>query len=472
MTRVTHQVGRVLLLPGLLPVFAGCARNSDVRAPLQTAGEVVWSYDVAAGPDGTLAVDAEFRGPVAGLAVESGAERFVDGLSVWNGSAFGPVGWNDARLPPLCRTRCRTRYRFRLRDAAKALADVDLALDAGGALFAPPSTWLVHPSSATAGVYRFHVTTPAGVEFATGIRRAVRGAAGTFEAPIDDFEESSFAGLGALRVRRLLDPGVDLVMGPGLGISEDAITAWAKLELGLVADFFGRPPSDASALFVVPGTAEVMRGKTLGGGGSSVFVRVGTAVTEATLKDDWVLCHELIHLGFPSIDPGHRWFSEGLASYVEPVIRARAGLVTPEKFWLDLVEGLPQGLPRPGDKGMDDNDEWGRVYWGGTLFFLLADLGIRQRTGGARDLRAAVRAAAAAGNVEAFMPLARIVEVGDRATGTTVLHELYERLAREPGTEDLDALWKRLGVVRDGASIRFDGGAPGAWFRDAILERH
>jgi hypothetical protein len=62
-----------------------------------------------------------------------------------------------------------------------------------------------------------------------------------------------------------------------------------------------------------------------------------------------------------------------------------------------------------------------------------------------------------------------MIEIGDRATGTRVLEELYERLAKAPGTENLDALWSRLGVVRTGATVRFDDQAPGAALRDSLL---
>jgi len=189
----------------------------------------------------------------------------------------------------------------------------------------------------------------------------------------------------------------------------------------------------------------------------------------ASLMDDWVLCHELIHVGFPSTERWQPWFFEGLASYVEPIVRARAGLLSKERFWRDLVDGLPQGLPSPGDRGLEHDDSWGRIYWGGSLYFLLADLAIRERTGGGRSLEDAVRAVVASGgNVESFTPLRRVLEVGDRATGTNVLEELYERLAKKPGTEDLEALWKRLGVVRDGKTVRFDDGSSGAALRDSV----
>jgi hypothetical protein len=462
----TGTLRNIALLQLVLVALAAC--SAPARAPAPASRAVAWTYEVAFGADGNLTVEGVFEGPVGdGLSIESGVEHFVDGLSVRDGASFRPIGWHDARVLGACAPECTVRYRLRLKEAAAALTDVDVALRSGEVLFSPPSTWLVHPTPVAAGRYRFHVTPPPGLAFATGVRRGA--VENSFEASTESFEESSFAAFGPLRIQRIAEPAIDLVLAPGLSLSDETVVRWAKTELELVTRYIGRSPSDSLSLFVLPGTSEVMRGKTLGGGGASVLVRVGTAVSEATLMDDWVLCHELIHVGFPSTERWQPWFFEGLASYVEPIVRVRAGLLSKERFWRDLVDGLPQGLPSPGDKGLEHDDSWGRIYWGGSLYFLLADLAIRERTGGERSLEDAVRAVVASGgNVESFAPLRRVLEVGDRATGTNVLEELYERLAKKPGTEDLEALWKRLGVVRDGKTVRFDDGSSGAALRDSV----
>lgn len=453
-----------------LALVAAMACATPAHSPPPASRAVVWSYEVVFDGAGNLVIDAVFTGPIGGgLSVEPLVERFVDQIGLREGTVLRPIRLRDPSLLRACATECSIRYRFRLREAASALGDVDLALATGTVLFAPPSSWLVHPASVGAGRYRFHVSVPPGFAFATGIRHARTSGENTFEASTDSFEESSFSAFGAFGIRRIAEPEVNLIIAPGLSLSDESIVRWAKTELDLVTQYMGRLPSDSMSVFVLPGTAGVMRGKTLGGGGASVLVRVGTAVSEATLMDDWVLCHELIHVAFPSTERSQPWFFEGLASYVEPIVRARGGLLSKEKFWKDLVDGLPQGLPAPGDQGLEHDDSWGRTYWGGSLYFLLADLAIRERTGGTRSLEDAVRAVVASGgNVESFTPLRRVLEVGDHATGTKVLEELYDRLARKPGTEDLAALWNRLGVVRDGATVRFDDGAPRAALRNAV----
>ena len=47
------------------------------------------------------------------------------------------------------------------------------------------------------------------------------------------------------------------------------------------------------------------------------------------------------------------------------------------------------------------------------------------------------------------------------------MRELYDRMARAPGTVDLDALYRRLGVI-DGVELTFDEAAPSAGIRRAM----
>jgi len=61
--------------------------------------------------------------------------------------------------------------------------------------------------------------------------------------------------------------------------------------------------------------------------------------------------------------------------------RVRTGGLTAVEVWGDLVRGLPNGLPEAGDRGLDLTPTWSRTYWGGALYWLLADVAIRERTG-------------------------------------------------------------------------------------------
>jgi hypothetical protein len=210
-------------------------------------------------------------------------------------------------------------------------------------------------------------------------------------------------------------------------------------------------------------------GQTKGWNGPAITIAVGRASSASDFTEDWVLTHEMVHLAFPSVPEEHHWIEEGSATYVEPIARARAGDLSPEKVWGDLVDGLPKGLPQAGDRGLDFTPTWGRTYWGGALFCLLADIEIRKRTGNKKGLEDALRAILkAGGTIESDWPLVRTLEIGDRGTGVPVLRALYDKMRAAPAPVDLSALWKELGVERRSGKIAFNDGAPLAAIRKAI----
>jgi predicted metalloprotease with PDZ domain len=196
---------------------------------------------------------------------------------------------------------------------------------------------------------------------------------------------------------------------------------------------------------------------------------VGRGAGEAELRTDWVLAHEMVHLGIPNLPRSHRWLEEGIATYVEPIARARRGTISADEVWTGLVKGLPNGLPQPGDRGLDRTHTWGRTYWGGALFCFLADLEIRDRTRNRRSLDDALRGIlAAGGDISVSWPLERLLREGDRATGVPVLAELHARMGGKPEDVDLDGVWRRLGVRANGEAVAFDDSAPLAAVRRSI----
>ncbi|HEY1693326.1 MAG TPA: hypothetical protein VGG39_14260 [Polyangiaceae bacterium] len=374
------------------------------------------------------------------------------------------------------------RYRFALREAAEQLMDVDTAYASGGLFVAPPSTWLVRPDAVPAGSFRFHVTTEAPERFVAGTHPSVDGAADTYEAPAATLDDTSFAAFGPAHVQAV-ESGASRVLlasaPEGLSLSDAEVLAWGRFAVDAIAGYLRRPfPVARSLVVLVRGKAGPTRGETLGEGGPAVLVRAGDGVTAATTRDDWVMTHELIHVVMPSLAHEHVWLSEGIPSYVEPVARVRLGTLRRETMWHDLVEGMPQGLPEAGDEGLERTHTWGRTYWGGALFCLMADVRIREKTANAHSFDDVVRAVVATGaDVESNWEIGRVLDVGDAATGTRVLHDLYAAMALAPGTVDLPATWRSLGViVHDGhdghdGNVTFDETAPLAAVRRGIETR-
>jgi hypothetical protein len=263
----------------------------------------------------------------------------------------------------------------------------------------------------------------------------------------------------------------DIAFAPGtLDLPQSIIRDWIATSGRTVAAYYGRFPVDRVKVLVVPvdgagvrsGTAFAMRG-------AAVRIVLGRAVTERQLADDWIVVHELVHLAFPSVATEHHWIEEGLATYVESVARAQAGRLTAERVWGDFVRSMPKGLPAENDQGLDHTPTWGRTYWGGAMFCLLADVQIRERTHNRQGLQDALRAiVAAGGNMEADWPLERALRVADAAIESPVLEPLYDQMKATPVSVDLPQLWQRLGIELRGNSVLLDDSTPLAAVRRAI----
>ena len=200
--------------------------------------------------------------------------------------------------------------------------------------------------------------------------------------------------------RRVLQIGgaviqVDIWIGQGSLRNED-IVAWVRRATEAVAVYYGRFPVQRARVIVGQSEEkdESIHGTTWGdvqGVQGLTRMRLGSAVTEAKLEEDWTMTHELVHMALSSLPDESHWPEEGIATYVEPIARTQAGQLPVEQEWAGMVRGMPQGEPLPGDKGLDQTHTWGRTYWGGAMFCLVADVQIRKATEIARGCRTLFR---------------------------------------------------------------------------------
>ena len=272
---------------------------------------------------------------------------------------------------------------------------------------------------------------------------------------------------------------IQIDFGPGgLDLKQEDIAQWIETAGRAITMYFGRFPVARARILVVPvaGQHGVLTGTTWGRvGGFPAFsrMRLGEHTTKQELEDDWTMTHELVHVSFPSLPDNNHWLEEGLATYVEPIARVQIGTLTKEQIWGDMYRDMRKGEPGVSGKGLNQTHTWASTYWGGALFCLMADVSIRQKTAGRKGLQDALRGIVnAGGTIDQDWPVAKVLAVGDNATGTSVLTTLFKTMGEEPGFVDLENLWNRLGVSIDNGQLVLDTRAPLAQVREQITSQH
>src|SRR5260370_39799452 len=91
-----------------------------------------------------------------------------------------------------------------------------------------------------------------------------------------------------------------------------------------------------------------------------------------------------------------------------------------KRVWSEMARFMPRGQPAAYDQGLDRTHSWGRTYWGGALFCLLADVQVREQTKNRKGLQDASRAiVAASGKIDDEWALRNALGPGDEAAGAT-----------------------------------------------------
>jgi hypothetical protein len=236
--------------------------------------------------------------------------------------------------------------------------------------------------------------------------------------------------------------------------------------------YYGRFPVDRLKIELnVAGGFAVRFGQAFGGESPHLRIVVGEDINQEMLRKDWIMVHEMVHLAMADVPRSNRWLLEGLATYVESIARAQQGYLSEEFVWNGFINRMPQGLPAAGDEGLDHTPTWGRTYWGGAMFCLLADIEIRRLTNNQMSLRDALRGILSDGySMESDATPMQIFKSGDAATGVPVLVNLYQKMRADPMQVDLQTLWVDLGVDLKNDRVVYNAEATLAYVREQMLK--
>ncbi|MGK0272880.1 MAG: hypothetical protein ACI88H_003556 [Cocleimonas sp.] len=139
-----------------------------------------------------------------------------------------------------------------------------------------------------------------------------------------------------------------------------------------------------------------------------------------------------------------------------------------------MIKGTPQGLPESGNQGLDNTPTWGQRYWGGAIFFLVADIRIHQQSNNKFGIEHALRAIQREGGsmqLEENWEVVKALSIGDKATGTNILVTLYNKMKDKAVMTDLNAIWKDLGVSYQNKKISYDDTAKSVDLRQSLMNQ-
>lgn len=259
---------------------------------------------------------------------------------------------------------------------------------------------------------------------------------------------------------------------PGkLNLPQKDILNWLTNSAKVVSKYYGTFPVNSVRILIVPSNGRgIHGGQAFGYNGAAIRLFVGKESRISDLKKDWVAIHEMIHLALPNMPQRHHWLSEGLSVYIESIARVQASQLTEQQIWAEFMRDMPKGQPRTGDRGLDYTPTWGRKYWGGAMFCLLADIELRKQTNNKMGLQYAMTAVVKnGGNTEQFWPIIKVINMADKATGKRIIFEQYEKMHKTPVTTDLDNLWQQLGIEMKNGRVELNNNAPLAHIRSAIV---
>ena len=477
------ETPRVKGLFGLLCIWAIAA------APLTSAAEPHYRYTVQYDPIvEKLKVKVCFSGTTPGqlVAYHRRAPRYLEQVTTQHSGDLRRPKQQGTRikLDGLAPSSC-VDYAVALADGAPRRFRGPITRR-GQDLLLSPNSWLWYPGqSPSDAVTELIFELPPDLAISAPWPRQVRsGQRAIYRFGPRPHDWDSRMALGRFDVVEIAAPGATVelaILDASPPADYEALERWIRSGVQALTTLYGRFPVTSAQILVVPtgpGREPVPWGQVMRGGGDAVHLYVDQTRPLDEFLDDWTLVHELSHLLHPRLHGRDAWISEGLASYYQNVLRARAGLLSPAQAWERLHAGFQRGIRgTPQDQTLAEVTEhmmrdrrFMRVYWSGAAVALLADLELRRRTQGRQSLDTALEQLSACCLPSDRMWTGReLMERLDRLTETDVFTGLYLQHAHSRAFPVLDEAYEQLGLqVRRGALVLREDAAA-AKLRQAIM---
>jgi M61 glycyl aminopeptidase len=261
-------------------------------------------------------------------------------------------------------------------------------------------------------------------------------------------------------------------------VSRAVLSAYGRLPLGdvqvlmLPISSLGLAHRAVAAIAARP----VHFGQSIRGEGNALELLVDPSRPAAEFDADWIAVHELSHLMHPYLGDRGSWLAEGLATYYQNILRARAGLLTPAQAWDRMRGGFADASAKPYHETLEEAAEnmhrshgFDRIYWSGAAYWLTVDRDLRRASGGKLSMELALSRFR-----DCCLPAYRgwrpeeFVAKLDALLGVKTFSQRYREFADMREFPDWKKLYAELGIRIDGEHLAFDAAAADAAAREAI----
>ena len=349
-----------------------------------------------------------------------------------------------------------------------------------------PSYWLWRPELRTGTDIQIKFRLPENVRVSVPWQR-LPGDGPVYrlsKSPENAFAPAVFGGFD---YREIEVPGATLRVTLLNGVREmdnESIFQWVHATATDVSLAYGRFPNPSPQVVVIPvgdgrinDRSAVPFGRVIRDGGETVELQVDQSQPLEALLSDWTATHEFSHLMLPYVERKHRWISEGFAQYYQNVLLTRSGAYDDLYAWQKLYDGYERGRASRPELSPNEAAAGGmraglmKVYWSGAAIALMADVRLRERSGGEESLDDILDKFQAC-----CLPSDRVWSGPelfarfDELASAPVFMPLYQRFADTAGFPDTSELFERLGLVVSDGSVHIRLLAELRAIRKSILE--
>lgn len=265
-------------------------------------------------------------------------------------------------------------------------------------------------------------------------------------------------------------------------VQRDNLVAWIDFISGALRHVYGHWPRQRWRVSVVPASAAasdpIPWAQVKRDGIDHVEFFTAPQATTEQLKAAWTGYHELAHLLIPYRGWGDLWFSEGLATYYQGLLQARAGILTEQQAWQGLLDGFMRARAEEQFDGqslrevsarMRKKGGFMRVYWSGAWYFLALDIRLRQQSGGKNNLDMALRKLNDC-CADQHLSVRQMVSKLDELNGVLLFEQLYNKVETSTRMPDFDTLFASLGVTVEDGKVTLQEEGPGARLRQQMAQ--